>query len=374
MNITVEDLPMIYGFAEQFWQVNGQLAQIQPVGYSDKSNTNPGTVEFVRYNYEFLKLFNKDDRNSLVTNMVANSEQKAKYTEAGYEMDSHWACRAWDIQFSATQPEGVNYAPAFATMVETDYATDQNGHYLRRDGQAVSSTWFDAPSPWYTSNPDMFNLVIPERNSIKDFEGSTGLLNPKNVSEEDRVDVAVDIWARINKLNYYKVHGFEIWFVEPVTLPAPTINGQLEDINMNPTSVTVRNPFGPTDRLTDFQGESINDQKKIDYYGIYGPTWDQSGAAAILVDITEIVTEDGYTNITVDPNLDPNDPADRARMKTAEECDFLVEWDGNKLTVTNDTGAELTKTCHLWIKANYGHAYADYEVWVPVAYVPNTSK
>ena len=374
LNITVEDLPTVYGFAEQFWQVNGQLAQIQPVGYSDKSNTNPGTVEFVRYNYEFLKLFNKDDRNSLVTNMVANSEQKAKYTEAGYEMDSHWACRAWDIQFSATQPEGVNYAPAFATMVETDYATDQNGHYLRRDGQAVSSTWFDAPDPWYTSNPGMFNLVIPERNSIKDFEGSTGLLNPKNVSEEDRVDVAVDIWARINKLNYYKVHGFEIWFVEPVTLPAPTINGQLEDINMNPTSVTVRNPFGPTDRLTDFQGESINDQKKIDYYGIYGPTWDQSGAAAILVDITEIVTEDGYTNITVDPNLDPNDPADRARMKTAEECDFLVEWDGNKLTVTNDTGAELTKTCHLWIKANYGHAYADYEVWVPVAYVPNTSK
>ena len=394
LNIIVKDLPTIYGYAEQFWSETGKLAQIQPIGFSDKSNTQPGVLDFVRYNYNILDLFHYlpaydapedfwyGNAGKGVTNFMYNidptDEQIAAYAAEGYDLVDHWACRMWDIQFSADQE--IGYAPLFAAGQKYDPNNDGKlGYSLVRKGQLDYSSQIvpnEMGLNWYSfigQDISEINFTLADDNN-GDFEGAVGLLNPSSVTDDARKDVAVDVWTRINAHNYYKATTFDVWYVEPVTLPLPTITGKLEDINMNPSTVTVQSEFNSNSNLKDFQGQAINSDDKLAYYGIYGPVWDKTGADKILVDITEIVTEDGYTNITVNPDLNPNNPEDIAKMRTASECNFMVEWDGNKLTVTNQTGHELTKTCHLWVKAEYGHAYGHFVVWIPVEYVPNTSK
>ena len=393
LNITFEDRPAILGYNEYFWNTPGQLAQVQPIGFNDATNEQPGVLDFVRFNYNVLDLFNKLEKYDApetwmwnwgnggknITNFMYNidptAEQVAAYAEKGYDLVRHWACRMWDIQFSADQT--LNYAPKFANGQKFDPENGgELGYSLIRNGELDYSSKIvpnEMGLNWYSfieQDLSDINFTLAD-DTNGDFEGAVALLNPANVTDENRKDVAVDIWVRINQFNYYKVSTFNVWFVEPVTLPEPTINGKLEDINMNPTSVTVANPFGTTSGLKDFQGELINSNEKLAYYGIYGPNWDTRGSEYILVDITEMTTEDGYTNITVNPNLNPNNPEDIAKMRTAAECKFDVKWDGNKLTVTNQTGHQLTQTCHLWVKASYGHAYGNFELWVPVEYVPN---
>ena len=393
LNITFEDRPAILGYNEYFWNTPGQLAQVQPIGFNDATNEQPGVLDFVRFNYNVLDLFNKLEKYDApetwmwnwgnggknVTNFMYNidptAEQVAAYAEKGYDLVRHWACRMWDIQFSADQV--LDYAPKFANGLKYDPENGGKlGYSLIRDGELDYSSKIvpnEMGLNWYSfieQDLSEINFTLAD-DTNGDFEGAVALLNPDKVTDENRKVVAVDIWVRINQFNYYKVSTFNVWFVEPVTLPEPTINGKLEDINMNPTSVTVANPFGTTSGLKDFQGELINSNEKLAYYGIYGPNWDTRGSEYILVDITEMTTEDGYTNITVNPNLNPNNPEDIAKMRTAAECKFDVKWDGNKLTVTNQTGHQLTQTCHLWVKASYGHAYGNFELWVPVEYVPN---
>ena len=393
LNITFEDRPAILGYNEYFWNTPGQLAQVQPIGFNDATNEQPGVLDFVRFNYNVLDLFNKLEKYDApetwmwnwgnggknVTNFMYNidptAEQVAAYAEKGYDLVRHWACRMWDIQFSADQT--LDYAPKFANGLKYDPENGgELGYSLIRDGELDYSSKIvpnEMGLNWYSfieQDLSDINFTLAD-DTNGDFEGAVALLNPANVTDENRKDVAVDIWVRINQFNYYKVSTFNVWFVEPVTLPEPTINGKLEDINMNPTSVTVANPFGTTSGLKDFQDQLINSNEKLAYYGIYGPNWDTRGSEYILVDITEMTTEDGYTNITVNPNLNPNNPEDIAKMRTAAECKFDVKWDGNKLTVTNQTGHQLTQTCHLWVKASYGHAYGNFELWVPVEYVPN---
>lgn len=393
LNITFEDRPAILGYNEYFWNTPGQLAQVQPIGFNDATNEQPGVSDFVRYNYNVLDLFNKLEKYDApetwmwnwgnggknVTNFMYNidptAEQVAAYAEKGYDLVRHWACRMWDIQFSADQV--LDYAPKFANGLKYDPENGgELGYSLIRDGELDYSSKIvpnEMGLNWYSFiEQDLSDINFTLADDMNgDFEGAVALLNPANVTDENRKDVAVDIWVRINQFNYYKVSTFNVWFVEPVTLPEPTINGKLEDINMNPTSVTVAKPFGTTSGLKDFQGQLINSNEKLAYYGIYGPNWDTRGSEYILVDITEMTTEDGYTNITVNPNLNPNNPEDIAKMRTAAECKFDVKWEGNKLTVTNQTGHQLTQTCHLWVKASYGHAYGNFELWVPVEYVPN---
>lgn len=393
LNITFEDRPAILGYNEYFWNTPGQLAQVQPIGFNDATNEQPGVLDFVRFNYNVLDLFNKLEKYDApetwmwnwgnagknVTNFMYNidptAEQVAAYAEKGYDLVRHWACRMWDIQFSADQT--LNYAPKFANGQKFDPENGgELGYNLIRNGELDYSSKIvpnEMGRNWYSFiEQDLSDINFTLADDMNgDFEGAVALLNPANVTDENRKDVAVDIWVRINQFNYYKVSTFNVWFVEPVTLPEPTINGKLEDINMNPTSVTVANPFDTRSGLKDFQGELINSNEKLNYYRIYGPNWDTRGSEYILVDITEMTTEDGYTNITVNPNLNPNNPEDIAKMRTAAECKFDVKWDGNKLTVTNQTGHQLTQTCHLWVKASYGHAYGNFELWVPVEYVPN---
>ena len=393
LNITFEDRPAILGYNEYFWNTPGQLAQVQPIGFNDATNEQPGVLDFVRFNYNVLDLFNKLEKYDApetwmwnwgnggknVTNFMYNidptAEQVAAYAEKGYDLVRHWACRMWDIQFSADQV--LDYAPKFANGLKYDPENGGKlGYSLIRDGELDYSSKIvpnEMGLNWYSfieQDLSEINFTLAD-DTNGDFEGAVALLNPDKVTDENRKVVAVDIWVRINQFNYYKVSTFNVWFVEPVTLPEPTINGKLEDINMNPTSVTVAKPFGTTSGLKDFQGQLINSNEKLAYYGIYGPNWDTRGSEYILVDITEMTTEDGYTNITVNPNLNPNNPEDIAKMRTAAECKFDVKWEGNKLTVTNQTGHQLTQTCHLWVKASYGHAYGNFELWVPVEYVPN---
>ena len=371
LDITLEDLPAIYGWNNvSSWTVEKELARIDPVGFSDATNTNPGTTEFVRYNFSMLSLFNSDDNRRFITNMYPTTELTEKYSEQGYNIENHWNCRAWDMQFSATQPEGLNYAPAFASMVDTKYATNADGHYLRRDGQSVSSAWFDTPSnPWYKDAISYLNMQLASESDGKDYQGALALLNDINVAEDERIEVSVDIWSRINQYNYYLIHNFNVWFVSPVTIPAPVVDDSFEDINMNPSTVTL--PIGEPEGIVDFQGSAVDSEDKYKYYGIDKIAWDSSN---ILVDVVEVENvADGSVNLEVDPTLDANNPEDRARMTTAADCHFTITFEEGtgKLTVTNTTGQSLRETCHIWIKATYGHAYGETELWYSIPYVPN---
>lgn len=374
LNVTVKDLPTIYGWNEvSSWTTIRELAEIDPVGFSDRSNTNPGVDEFVRYNFALLNLFNADDNGNFLNNIIPTLDQIAAYAEEGYDLEDHWSCRAWDIQFSATQPDGLNFAPAFATDPDAEYALNADGHYLRRAGQAESATWFDvAANPWYT-DVQQFRVRLADKEN-KDYEGALALLNDINVAPEDRVEVSLNIWTRINQYNYYLIENggaFNAWFVTPVTIPDPVVEGYFEDINMNPSTINI--PIGKPEGIVDFQNSPVDSEAKEAYYGIEDIVWDTDN---IYVDVIEQENAaDGSVNLIVNPALKASNPADRARMSTAEECHFEINFDEltGALTVTNNTGQSLKQTCHLWVKATVGHAYGTRDIWYSIEYHPNAN-
>ena len=371
--ITLEDLPKIYGWNNTLsWtdQEGHTLAEIDPVGYSDRTNTNPGVAEFVRYNFNMYSLFNANDENgnNFITNIIPTADQIAAYAEREINLEDLWKCRRWDMQFATGQP-GLPFEYAFASQ-PSDWGmfTNSDGHYLRRAGQGESTVWFDTPvNPWYTSAPATFTARLSDFET-KDYEGSKMLVNDVEELENgaERKTVAVNVWSRINEWNYYPVHSFDIWFMSPVDIPFPEVEGEFEDVNMN--SQTIILPHGQPQGVVDFQNMPVDTDAKYAYYRVEDYAWD---ADNILVDVLEVQEEDGF-NIVVDPSLNANDETDRLKMSTVEECHFEVEFDAvtGELTVTNNTGQSLTTTCHLWIKLTLKHAYGEKELWYPIAYSP----
>lgn len=371
--ITLEDLPKIYGWNNTLsWtdQEGHTLAEIDPVGYSDRTNTNPGVAEFVRYNFNMYSLFNANDENgnNFITNIIPTADQIAAYAEREINLEDLWKCRRWDMQFATAQP-GLPFEYTFASQ-PSDWGmfTNSDGHYLRRAGQGESTVWFDTPvNPWYTSAPATFTARLSDFET-KDYEGSKMLVNDVEELENgaERKTVAVNVWSRINEWNYYPVHSFDIWFMSPVDIPFPEVEGEFKDVNMNSQTITL--PHGQPQGVVDFQNMPVDTDAKYAYYRVEDYAWD---ADNILVDVLEVQEEDGF-NIVVDPSLDANDETDRLKMSTVEECHFEVEFNAEtgELTVTNNTGQSLTTTCHLWIKLTLKHAYGEKELWYPIAYSP----
>lgn len=371
--ITLEDLPKIYGWNNTLsWtdQEGHTLAEIDPVGYSDRTNTNPGVAEFVRYNFNMYSLFNANDENgnNFITNIIPTADQIAAYAEREINLEDLWKCRRWDMQFATGQP-GLPFEYTFASQ-PSDWGmfTNSDGHYLRRAGQGESTVWFDTPvNPWYTSAPATFTARLSDFET-KDYEGSKMLVNDVEELENgaERKTVAVNVWSRINEWNYYPVHSFDIWFMSPVDIPFPEVEGEFKDVNMNSQTITL--PHGQPQGVVDFQNMPVDTDAKYAYYRVEDYAWD---ADNILVDVLEVQEEDGF-NIVVDPSLNANDETDRLKMSTVEECHFEVEFDAvtGELTVTNNTGQSLTTTCHLWIKLTLKHAYGEKELWYPIAYSP----
>lgn len=370
--LPAELLPSINGYKlTNSWTVAEQLAMVEPIGFSDKTNTNPGVDQFVRYNFNMKGLFNLDTKGGFVANLVPEQD--------GLD----FSCRTWDMQFSS-ETEGYSentnlFRPTFFTNPAILYAKDtyRTGYELINKSNRKMAAKFTYPSNvenWYNNDEKVSSIYFSVA-KYADNDQVTKLLNPVNVEDNARVKLPVNVWSMLTPAftNVYKVKTFDMWVVSPVNMPEIKYSAlKLVDVNMNVSKVDLPKGFSILNGdVKDFQGNLIDTDAKKAYYGVKEPVW--------TVTNTDILTDiviDENNNITVNPDLNPNDYASVAEakknMRNLSKAGFDAKLDGLTLTVTNKQGAPLTQTVTFWIPVSYEHAYQKFFVYLPVTYTPNS--
>lgn len=354
-----EDMPEFHG-KKLINNWEGDVAEIHPVGYSKGSAAGANKVY---YDFPMTDLFTLN--------------------EDGIFVDNIYECRAWDMQFSA-RPSIDNFRVHFAwSKANMQFAgdTDNTGYIFSKNHGAFAAR-FDfginsivGPAEnWYKWIDGLknirFNLADKEKYTDGDADAAKELLNDKNVEPEKRKLIPVDIWSRISTGNEYLVKSFDMWVVSPVTVPAPETPKAIEDVNKDLMTITLQKDYTKT-QIKDFQNNVIKVGDEYEYYGIYGPIWDLDPVASkILTNVVEVGND-----WDVDTNVDPTNPADRARMKTVADLGFEVEYDSTKGVITFvNISNHLVKDIKLYIKASYGHEFADSEAYVTVDFKKNSGK
>lgn len=374
--LPAELLPSINGYKlTNSWTVAEQLAMVEPIGFSDKNNTQPGKKQFVRYYFNMKGLFNLDTKSGFVANLVPEQE--------GLD----FSCRTWDMQFSS-ETEGYSentnlFRPTFFTNPAILYAKDNsvNGYQLiNKSNRKVAATFAYNPENqnWYNNDEKVSSIYFSVA-KYADNDQVTKLLNPVNVEDNARVKLPVNVWSMLTPAftNVYKVKTFDMWVVSPVQMPElKQQNLSLADINMNVSQVIL--PTGTallSGDIKDFQGNKIDTDDKKAYYGVKVPTWQIDNSTAKYEILTDIIIDEN-NNITVNPELNPNNYASAAEakrnMRNLSKAGFDATFEGTTLKVTNKQGSALTQTVTFWIPVAYEHAYQKYFAYIPVTYKPNS--
>lgn len=350
------DMPTFHGKNLTMNWTAEDLAAIHPVGYA--KGTAAGATK-VYYNFPMNDLF------------TVNSD--------GLFVDNIYDCRAWDMQMSSD----INipgFGVGFASPALFAGDNSQAGYYISKGANSFAARFaynnlaVDAASAnWYTSESEPQQISFVLADEIKYTKGNAEdakeLLNDVNVSDDARKVIPVNIWSRISTDNEYLVKAFNIWVVSPVSVPAPVVSDAIQDVNKN--TITVKLPIDYANvTIKDFQNQPIKAGDEYNYYGIYGPNWDLEGDVASKI-LTNVV--DVENDWDVDENVDPT--VDFARMKTAKDLGLEVSFDSKSgsLVFTN-ISTHLVKDIKLFIRAEYGHQFGDYETFVTIPFSANSTK
>ena len=368
VNVSVEDLPEIFGYNNPRWEDAGHTsAKINPIAFKDASPES-GDYDFPEcvYYADIFDLFTSDENGNIVTNLYMSEDQIAKY-----EASNAFDCRRWDMQFSAVQanaPEGYTYVPEFAYNDPTAlYAPDES-----EEGYGLITTagldfpWITMTQQWTQHGQD--NWYRTEAGEIIEaYFIQTAIGTPYDESlialaNDEDASVAIDIWARINQFNVVKVKTFDISFVNPLTIAAPKTNASITDEYNVTQTVALDSYLG---QVTDFAGERVdNDEDAAEYYGLEY-TWGDLSTVRINM------RYDG-NDIIVDSSLDPADPEDYAKMLTLEEAKLnyaTLEEDGGKTTFTyTRTNAQLSlkEPAVIYIPVSYTHFWGEAQFYLPI--------
>ena len=348
VRIHLPELPAVYGYEETYWNkgITGDLALVTPVGYEEAVVQGGNADATVDFNYSLWNLFNPEPETSnLVTLMNPEDD----------ELEEAWACREWDMQFSANQTLD-GYAPGF--VPDKFAGADGKGYRFYYEGTEVTSMYGSAQTPWYRDVQ-----IADFRVNLKNNEGGIALLNDiDNITKK----VAVDIWARLNKHNVVKVHTYDIAYINPLKLVAPKITGSFTDAHNTPSSVAVNNAF---DGLKDFQGHPVNTgNDRARYYGVKNPVWKTDAA---LVNIVLKQNENGGYDKVVDKTLDGTKAEDRAKMMKLTQANYNLELTSTNLTFRNNSGSLQSVEQTIWIPVVFEHKYGKIEYWVKIPIKPN---
>ena len=368
VNVSVEDLPEIFGYNNPRWEDAGHTsAKINPIAFKDASPES-GDYDFTEcvYYADIFDLFTSDENGNIVTNLYMSEDQIAKY-----EASNAFDCRRWDMQFSAVQanaPEGYTYVPEFAYNDPTAlYAPDES-----EEGYGLITTagldfpWITMTQQWTQHGQDNWYRTeageVIEAYFIQTAQGTPYDESLIALANDEDASVAIDIWARINQFNVVKVKTFDISFVNPLTIAAPKTNASITDEYNVTQTVALDSYLG---QVTDFAGERVdNDEDAAEYYGLEY-TWGDLSTVRINM------RYDG-NDIIVDSSLDPADPEDYAKMLTLEEAKLnyaTLEEDGGKTTFTyTRTNAQLSlkEPAVIYIPVSYTHFWGEAQFYLPI--------
>lgn len=364
VDVVVPKLPSMHGFTQMNWDEFGELARIYPVQYKSTNQTEPTAV----YAYNLNTLFNVNADGLFVDNILTDNQGLA----------GAWACRKWDLQFSKNQT--LPYVPGFAANVS--YADDANtGGYSLLDKLIKAST-IDPNDGDGNSYVNWFNAPVEDFElSLENNESGIALLNQNRVKADAIADAAsgdlktvtLDVWGRINPYNAVKVHTFDVWFVNPLTIEAQ-LEDSFVDLVIGGSDVDATKAF--ENKVTDYAGYTVAvyagstglpEELRV-YYGLAeNPVWKVDEALISLV-------EDG-NNLVIDNTLDINSEVDRKKMQVLNSMSvkksLSVSPDQKTLTFTNEFGWAVTGDVNIYVPAEITHKWGVETIWVKIVLHPS---
>ena len=301
LDVKLPVMPVMNGYRSALWSVDGQVAKVFPVQY--KTSFKNG--ETCSYNYDFAQLFTN---NQLVKNLLP--------------------CGTWAYVWTDEAKEIV----ANAVLL-----SDQNVYRGVVTPTTAGATNVAAPIEAYVS--------LVENNNVPTAEAKAIL--GKNA--------ALNVMAKINAYNPYKISTFELNFVEPLKVNTTLVEGNFVDKVVSGSVVDCAGAFG----LTDFVGYLVaqeNPAKPTEkqmyakalwgYYGVTEAAWDLANAKINI-------KVDANGNEVVDDEQEVKD-----MMKAADYFgkDCLTK-NGSKLIFKNVNGADVAKVCKVYVPVTVEHKW-----------------
>lgn len=303
MNIKLPVMPVMNGYRSALWSVDGVLAKVFPVQYQPDFAANVTCS----YNYDFDQLFTNSQ---IVKNLLP--------------------CGQWAYVWTDEAKKIV------ANAVEMKYVGTYKG--IATPEKQGATNVAEAITDEYVELSEENNVPTTEAKAIL---GKTA---------------AMDVMAKINPYNVYKISTFELNFVEPLKVNTTLVEGNFVDKVIGGSKVDCSKAFGLTDFVDYLVAEVTPDEptekqqyadKLWKYYGVTATDWDLQNAVINIV-------KDANGNEVVDDTL----TAETAKMKAEHYfgagCLTKV---GSELIFKNVNGVDVAKVCKVYIPVTVSHKW-----------------
>lgn len=345
VNVTLPMLPSIYGYNTPHWVSKGELANVYPIQYDPKGNEYPTCA----YRFDFARLFSDK---KVVKEMLE--------------------CGQWDVQFAAVQPT-ENYGSGATTVP----SADKSGHslMLNKTQQAAWLSVNGGQAPWYgvmeTGTTDTYESVATEIVlGVQNNEAGIGILGQQ---------ATIEVWAKINAYNNYKVTSFNVYFVEPLHINNTLTGAEFVDQVISGSTIDCSKAF----TMTDFKDYIVakvttntTDEKTkyaeelYEYYGVQDPKWELDKAMTNL-------KKDENGDYVVDETIKAENAAEKATVaakdRFGEGC-ITEDAAAGTLTFWNKDGNKVEKTVKLFIPVTVKHKWGVMTEMVTVDLLPEAAE
>ncbi|MBQ5608665.1 MAG: hypothetical protein IIU85_00220 [Rikenellaceae bacterium] len=319
MNIKLPVMPVMNGYRSALWSVDGVLANVYPVQYKPEFAQTYQT-ETCSYNYDFDQLF---VGGQIVKNLLPCGKWAYTWTEEAAEIVKNAVAMKYEGAYQGVVTPTTEGATNVAEAITDEYVK------LIENEEHIPVGW----GQWVTN-------YVPTAEA-KAILGKTAAMN---------------VMAKINPYNEYKVSTFELNFVEPLKVNATLVEGNFVDKVIGGSKVDCSKAFGLTD-FVDYLVAEVTPAEPTEkqqyaaelwkYYGVTDTAWDLKNAVINIV-------KDANGNEVVDDTL----TAETAKMKAedyfGEDCLTKV---GSELIFKNINGADVAKVCKIYVPVTVSHKW-----------------
>lgn len=344
VNVTLPMLPSIYGYNTPHWVSKGELANVYPVQY----NPNGNEFQTCAYRFDFARLFSDD---KVVKEMLE--------------------CGQWDVQFAAVQPT-ENYGSGATTVP----SADKSGHslMLNKTQQAAWLSVNGGQAPWYgvmeTGTTDTYESVATEIVlGVQNNEAGIGILGQQ---------ATIEVWAKINAYNNYKVTSFNVYFVEPLHINNTLTGAEFVDQVISGSTIDCSKAFTMTDFKNYIVAKKVSGTSELEkyadklyvYYGVQDPKWELDKAMTNL-------KKDENGDYVVDETITVENAAEKATVAAKDRfgvgC-ITEDAAAGTLTFWNKDGNKVEKTVKLFIPVTVKHKWGVMTEMVTVDLLPEAAE
>ena len=347
VNVTLPVLPSIYGYNTPHWVSKGELANVYPIQYDPNGTYDMygNKITTCAYRFDFARLFSDD---KVVKEMLE--------------------CGQWDVQFAAVQPT-ENYGSGATTVP----SADKSGHslMLNKTQQAAWLSVNQGETPWYgvelTTGAKTYESVAKDIVlGVQYNEAGIGILGKQ---------ATIDVWAKINAYNNYKVTSFNVYFVEPLHINNTLTGAQFVDQVISGSTIDCSKAFTMTDfkdyivakvttNTTDEKTKYAEELYK--YYGVQDPKWELDKALTNL-------KKDTNGDYVVDETITADDATILAKDRFGVGC-ITEDAAAGTLTFWNKDGNKVEKTVKLFIPVTVKHKWGVMTEMVTVDLLPEAAE